>query len=323
MSRNYSDSTLKKLFSLSGNICAFKSCNSKIIDEFESVIGVICHIEGEKPGSPRYNSNMTDHQRNNFENLILLCPTHHAQIDKNQELYSVSYLKEMKSRHENKYKNNIYEIPPKILDIVKVSVNTDEYSLERAHNYLNLSKALKNSETIKLWYEKFEYIFKWLKISSPIKNHERLMLDDIFERILQIKANDNKKFEDLLITFLDKIPKDEQTIYIDKVKSELESIVNSEFNNKNIRQIYKYLNKSNEETLTYLIDHAGSFEENDFNNFITDNLNLQQLAEDKQLFLFFEYKVWKMLDIAEKKKSNNQQINNLKNLINLFITINL
>jgi hypothetical protein len=54
----------------------------------------------------------------------------------------------MKSRHENKYKNNIYEIPPKILDIVKVSVNTDEYSLERAHNYLNLSKALKNNETI-------------------------------------------------------------------------------------------------------------------------------------------------------------------------------
>ncbi len=253
MSRNYSDPTLKKLFSLSGNICAFKSCNSKIIDEFESVIGVICHIEGEKPGSPRYNSNMTDHQRNNFENLILFCPTHHTQIDKNQKLYSVSYLKEMKSQHENKYKNNIYEIPSKILDIVKFSVNTDEYSLERAHNYLKLSKALKNSETIKLWYEKFEYIFTWLKISSPIKSHERLMLDDIFDRILQIKANDNKKFEDLLITFLDKIPEDEQMIYIDKVKSELESIVNSEFDNKNIRRIYKYLNKSNEETLTYLI----------------------------------------------------------------------
>ena len=37
MSRNYSEPILKKLFSLSGNICAFKSCNSKIIDEFESV----------------------------------------------------------------------------------------------------------------------------------------------------------------------------------------------------------------------------------------------------------------------------------------------
>lgn len=323
MSRIYSDSTLKKLFSLSGNICAFKSCSLKIIDEFESVIGEISHIEGEKLGSARYNSNMTDHQRNSFENLILLCPTHHTQIDKNQELYSASYLKEMKSQHENKYKNNNYEIPSKILDIVKVSVNTDEYSLERSHNYLNLSKALKNNETIKLWYEKFEYIFKWLKISSPIKSHERLMLNDILDRILQIKANDNKKFEDLLITFLDKIPENEQTIYIDKVKSELENIVNSEFKNKNIRRIYKYLNKSDEETLTYLIDHAGSFEENDFNDFITDNLNLQQVAENKQLFLFFENKIWKMLDKAEKKKSNNQQIKNLKNLINRFITINL
>ena len=222
----------------------------------------------------------------------------------------------MKSHHENKYKNNIYEIPSKILDIVKFSINTDEYSEERAHNYLNLSKALKNSETINLWYEKFEYVFNWIKISSPIKKHERLMLDDIFERILQIKAkNDNKKFEHLLLTFLDKIIEDEQMIYIDKVKSELESIVNSEFDNKNIRRIYKYLNKSNEETLNFLIDHAGSFEENDFNNFIKDkdNLNLKHVAENKQLFLFFENKVWKMLDKAEKKKSNNKQINNLKN----------
>lgn len=119
MSRNYSQSTLKKLFSLSGNICTFTECNSKIIDEFESVIGEICHIEGENPTSARYNPDMSDDQRNSFENLMLLCPTHHTKIDKNQEFYSVSYLKDMKSSHENNYKNNIYEISSQVLDIVK------------------------------------------------------------------------------------------------------------------------------------------------------------------------------------------------------------
>ena len=185
---------------------------------------------------------------------------------------------------------------------------------------MNLSKAFKNNEIINLWYEKFNYIFTWLKISYPIKKHEKIILNDIFNTILQIKSD---KFEDILIIFLDKIPKNEQLFYIEKVKTKLEYIVNNEFNNKNLRRLYKYLNKSNEETLTYLIDNAGSFEENNFNNFITDNLNLQELAKNKQHFLFFEYKVWRMLDLAKNKKSNSQEIQNLKNLINKFININL
>jgi hypothetical protein len=322
MCGSYTNSTIKKLFSLSGNICTFASCDSKIIDEFESVIGEISHIQGDKPNSARYNYKMSNKERNNYKNLILLCPTHHTTIDKNPQFYTVSFLKKMKYNHENKYKNNKYNISPNVLEIVKVSVNTDEYSLERIHNYLNLSKKLKNRETMDLWYEKFDYIFKWLKTYSRIKKHEKFIFDAIFTRILQIKSNKNK-FEDLLIIFLDKIPIGERESYIEKVRPDIEYIVNSDFDNKNLRRLYKYLNKSNEETLNYLIDKAASFKENDFDDFMKDNLNLQQVAQEKQKFLFFEDKIWKSLDLAEKKKSNDQQITNLKNLINRFITINL
>ena len=90
MTRTYLESTIKKLFSLSGNICAFDHCNTMIIDEFESIIGEIFHIEGEKPDSPRYNRNMTNDERRNVKNLLLLCPTHHSKIDKNPQVYTVS-----------------------------------------------------------------------------------------------------------------------------------------------------------------------------------------------------------------------------------------
>lgn len=323
MGRYYTDSILKKLFSLSGNICAFNSCNSKIIDEFGSIIGEICHIEGEKPSSPRYNSDVTDDERKSFENLILLCPNHHKTIDKNEKIYTVSYLRDIKYLHEKKYKNDAYNIPSKVLEIIKVSLNTDEYSLERVYNYLNLSKALKNKETIRLWYEKFHYVLSWLKISIPIENYEKLMLNDIFETILKLKTN-KKEFEDLLLIFLEKIEYNEREIFIERIRDYIERIIYNDFDNENHRRFYKYLNKSDEETLDFLIDNSGSFKEDNFNQFINDNFNLKEIIQNKKQFLNLENKLWKKLDMAEGKKTKNQQqINNLKDLINRFILNNI
>jgi len=63
-------------------------------------IGEMAHIEGEKPGAARYNANMTDEERNNYQNLVLLCPTHHAIIDKDESEYTVEKLKQIKKLHE-------------------------------------------------------------------------------------------------------------------------------------------------------------------------------------------------------------------------------
>ena len=81
--------TVKILFALSNNICAFPGCNSPISENSEIITGDICHIKAKSPGGPRFDSEQSDNERNSFENLILLCKRHHKIIDSDTVKYSV------------------------------------------------------------------------------------------------------------------------------------------------------------------------------------------------------------------------------------------
>ena len=99
-----SESSVKKLFALSGNRCAFPNCSDSIIENSGTICGEIGHIEAASPGGPRYNSMQSDTERNAYENLILLCRRHHKIIDDLPESYTVDALCEMKNIHENKFR---------------------------------------------------------------------------------------------------------------------------------------------------------------------------------------------------------------------------
>jgi hypothetical protein len=45
------------------------------------LVGEIAHIQGPLPASPRFNPDMTNEQRREYENLLMLCGTHHTIID--------------------------------------------------------------------------------------------------------------------------------------------------------------------------------------------------------------------------------------------------
>jgi hypothetical protein len=95
--------TVKRLFALSGNRCAFPGCQTRLVDKATgSVVGQVCHIKGEKPSAPRYDSAQTDLDRHDFENLILLCNVHHKVIDDNSQAYPVERLLKMKGDHEGR-----------------------------------------------------------------------------------------------------------------------------------------------------------------------------------------------------------------------------
>jgi hypothetical protein len=66
----------------------------------ESLIGEMAHIEGENPGSARYNPETTDEQRSSYENLILLCPNHHRIIDNDELENTIEKLRQVKKEHE-------------------------------------------------------------------------------------------------------------------------------------------------------------------------------------------------------------------------------
>jgi hypothetical protein len=42
----------------------------------------IAHIHAARPDGPRYRPDMTDEQRRDFSNLIMLCTPHHTYVDK-------------------------------------------------------------------------------------------------------------------------------------------------------------------------------------------------------------------------------------------------
>jgi len=94
-----SERTIKRLFAVSGNRCAFRRCTATLI-QGETVVGEICHINGVKPGSPRFDDRQTAAERHDFANLILMCGTHHTVIDDDEEAYTVERLVKLKAEHE-------------------------------------------------------------------------------------------------------------------------------------------------------------------------------------------------------------------------------
>lgn len=90
---------IKRLFACSGNRCAFPKCSAPMILD-ETLTGEVCHIKGKKLGSARFDPTQTDIERHAYENLILMCATHHTVIDDDEETYTVERLRKMKATHE-------------------------------------------------------------------------------------------------------------------------------------------------------------------------------------------------------------------------------
>jgi len=101
-----SDKDLKLLFGKSGSLCAISTCRKKLIVEKtdagddESIVGQMAHIKGDKPNSKRYDSTMSEKERNGYGNRILLCSVCHKIIDDQEKEYTVEKLHKIKDEHE-------------------------------------------------------------------------------------------------------------------------------------------------------------------------------------------------------------------------------
>ena len=101
--------SIKILWSASGGRCAFPGCWARLCyheaDGFAPyALGEMAHICGDKPGANRHDAGQSDAQRDDYQNLVLLCPTHHAEIDRkeNEQVYTVDMLIEMRAEHEGR-----------------------------------------------------------------------------------------------------------------------------------------------------------------------------------------------------------------------------
>lgn len=100
----------KYLWSMSGGVCAHPRCGQHLAEELPAagtgesvriVIGQEAHIRSWTVDGPRYDAEYPIEKLHSCENFILLCPTHHAEIDaRNGAAFSVANLLETKSKHE-------------------------------------------------------------------------------------------------------------------------------------------------------------------------------------------------------------------------------
>ncbi len=96
--------TLRQLYMLSGNRCAFPGCTRAMINENGDFVGQVCHIEAANPGVERFNPQMTNDERRHISNLMLMCHEHHVVTD-DVIAYPVEKLKKIKQDHEKKFQD--------------------------------------------------------------------------------------------------------------------------------------------------------------------------------------------------------------------------
>lgn len=111
-------------------------CKTKIVlnateNDGVAQIGEIAHIVGSSEDGPRGDGNFPKDKLDDYENLILLCPTCHKKIDKQANSYSPSELREIKNNHEKWIDEQLevsnLEISSKELDIIIRNISSGDY----------------------------------------------------------------------------------------------------------------------------------------------------------------------------------------------------
>ncbi len=103
-----SEKDIKKLWGLAAGRCSKPGCEDECVKFLDAndptIIGEMAHIIAKKPDGPRGNASGGE---DTYDNLILLCPTHHTEVDKAPEgVFTVEELNRWKSQHEQNVTNS-------------------------------------------------------------------------------------------------------------------------------------------------------------------------------------------------------------------------
>lgn len=94
-----SPAVLKRLYSKSGNRCAFPGCKECLIfDEVNQ--SNMCHIISPASNGPRHIENFNGGNYDEEDNIIVLCLMHHNLVDNRVNEYPADTLRDMKRCHE-------------------------------------------------------------------------------------------------------------------------------------------------------------------------------------------------------------------------------
>ena len=243
--RDYTPTTIKRLFLLSCNQCAAPNCNNSLeAKDNLTIIAKICHIEAASPDGPRYNPIMSDDDRRDFNNLILLCDECHSIIDnkENEDKYPVELLKQWKSDHENKCRQNKIINKPGIFNIAInaiASIELDDNVSDNFSKAFSISKKIEYNSIIRnkhfieeqsKYYGKINSLYSELEQQGSFKKEKLLRnINFLYKRIKSkyisgsenelkvIQSNADNIFEDVeneLLKIIDKNQSTNDDIYL-------------------------------------------------------------------------------------------------------------
>lgn len=161
--------TVKHLFALSGNQCAFPTCMNKLVDGRGILIGQICHIEAAEEDGQRFNPKQTDEERRSFENLILLCANHHIETN-DIETYKVAVMQKMKADHENNFLDHKIDVSDEIINQAIENYNSCFF---QTNIHLGAGVQLNNQGIVQLNYP-----------ASANEKEELTLIDELFNSVL-------------------------------------------------------------------------------------------------------------------------------------------
>lgn len=130
-SRSITDPVKKKLFGNSANFCNLCRYEGNFV---RHVTLEMAHIIAfaDDPSAPRYVQGRSGD--NSYENLILLCPNHHTEIDHKDNLdkYTIEFLKDIKKSHETYFSQ----------EALSFTAPDDSILLQKIHENISLQKIL-------------------------------------------------------------------------------------------------------------------------------------------------------------------------------------
>lgn len=136
----------------SGNRCALKDCKTELILNGTggvSVFGEAAHIYGENEGSARYNADLNENLRNEYNNLIYLCPNCHTKIDKQENDYPVDLLFQIKEEHEKwvnqQMDNGMSEVTFAELEIASRVIASGNHSTDNEFHIISPEEKIKKN----------------------------------------------------------------------------------------------------------------------------------------------------------------------------------
>jgi len=115
------EATIKVLFALSGNRCAFPGCSHSLVNDSGQVISQVAHINGVRPNAARFDPNADPKELRQPENLLILCYEHHITTD-DVSIYAVERMREIKRVHEARFGGIVSGLRGTVEDATKATV---------------------------------------------------------------------------------------------------------------------------------------------------------------------------------------------------------